>query len=310
MKINAEPTTEETIQMKTKYSTTLSAADAKSGDPAQNRSIRRQWSVLGLGGLLFTVLFALSPSPVKAECAQWDVSGDWRMKQNNGFTVRLSLSQDGKNITGTATHFQGGTHSARALSGNIEGEDFYVTIYWKSASGGPGPSGVYRGKVGSSGRLDGTTYDAAHPGSKATWFSSRAMTCADATAVEPTNPAPKPIEKSGKIPANPPPKPIKNSGKIPQTQSSAAAPTITARPILVTIPAGEFEGTVTLTWDGGPDHPDARPWFKESSQGEEVMVADQGKGTRRLPVERGKNYRFILKDSGQELARAVVISKQ
>lgn len=40
------------------------------------------------------------------------------------------------------------------------------------------------------------------------------------------------------------------------------------------------------------------------------MVADQAKGTRRLTVERGKNYQFLLIDAGQQLAKAVVISRQ
>jgi hypothetical protein len=168
-------------------------------------------------------------------------------------------------------------------------------------------NGVYQGKVGSQGRINGTTYDRQHPGSKATWFSASAMKCAEANAVKPTNPTPTPV-----TPPRPPP--IKSSGHMPakttpQTQSSAASPTISANPTVVPIPAGKSQGTVTLTWDGGPDHPYAEVWVKVGGEEEEKFIVEQGKGTRRATVERGKTYSFILTDSGQQLAKAVVLTK-
>jgi hypothetical protein len=92
--------------------------------------------------------------------------------------------------------------------------------------------------------------------------------------------------------------------------ASTGVPRISASPAVVAIPAGQSQGTVTLTWDGGPDHPYAEVWMKDSSQGDEKFLVEQGKGTRSVTVERGKNYQFILTDAGQQLARAAVISKR
>ena len=43
--------------------------------------------------------------------------------------------------------------------------------------------------------------------------------------------------------------------------------------------------------------------------GKEIRVADQGKGTRTVTVDRGKNYQFLLMETAEQLAKAVVISK-
>jgi len=186
---------------------------------------------------------------------------------------------------------------------------------WEKTSGG---AGVYRGTVNRLGVLHGTTYDKNNPSNTASWTSDKGggMACADVAAVPPSEPTPKILKGTGRKPTNPTPKSLgatggKPTSTTPQTPSSAAAsPTITAQPRVVTIPDGESRGTVTLTWDGGPDHPYAEVWVKEGSQGIETKVVEQGKGTRRVTVERGKNYQFILTDAGQQLAKAVVITKQ
>jgi hypothetical protein len=79
--------------------------------------------------------------------------------------------------------------------------------------------------------------------------------------------------------------------------------------MVVTIPDGDSRGPVTLTWDAGPDHPDAEVWMKDT-KGQEALVAKLGKGTRRVSVERGTNYQIILTDAGEQLARTAVISKR
>jgi len=310
--------------MKTKYNSTLSATDANGGDRTQKGPIRRKWSAPVLGGFLFTSIFALSAPSVEAQCEQWDVSGKWKIRQGS-FTLPVVLTQKGKTVSGSAAHRDAiitksdGTTGrfgelgdlAGSVNGTIEGDRFDVQINW--ARGGVG---IYRGTIGKNGVINGMTYDKNKPSSTATWRSSKVMKCADedsgnsteSAPEEPAAPTPKPIKNSGNKPTAPTPKPIKNSGSKPQTQSSVVAPTISAHPKILTIPEGESEGTVTVTWDGGPDHPDARPWLKEGTQGEEVMVADQGKGKRPITLERGKNYQFLLIDAGRQLAKAVVIS--
>jgi hypothetical protein len=304
--------------MKTKYNPTLLAAGAESGDQTQNYSIRGRWFAVGLGGFLLTSIFALSTPSMEAQCEQWDVSGKWKIRQGS-FTLPVVLTQKGKTVTGSALHRDATTIPESSeqgfgergdlegsVNGTVEGDKFDVQINW--ARGGVG---IYRGTIGKNGVIQGMTYDKNKPSSSATWRSSKVMKCAEEDAAEPTNPTPvrpPPLKSTGHMPTNPTPSrppPLKSTGHMPKIQS----PTISANPIAVTFPEGQSQGTTTLTWDGGPDHPDAQVWMKQGIEGEETLVAEQGKGTRRVTVERGKNYQFILKDSGQQLAKAVVISR-
>ncbi len=283
--------------MKTKHHSILSPPVIQSGDKAL---IRRRWFALALGGFLFTSIFAFSAPPVEAQCSQWNVGHGWRFKQGST-NVDLELDQNGTVITGKANHridvtpkdggpgIEGKANVRGTVDGTMKDDHFDVIIHWNNNT-----TGVYNGTIGPSGRIEGTGYNQATPSIKVNWYSETHMECADAAPVEPPTATP----------------PIKSSGKMPKTQSSTASPTISAHPTVVNIPDGQSEGTVTLTWDGGPDHPDAKVWMKEGSQGEEKRVAEDGKGTRRVTVERGKNYLFFLTDAGEQLAKAVVISRQ
>lgn len=219
-----------------------------------------------LCGCLLAAVLTLLPTSAQAQCKQWDVSGTWDLEQSNGYFVRLELSQKGTEVKGKASYgtvtegtkvlgvlMVGGDTVTHTLdvNGNIEGDDFYALI---------GRAGVYRAKVGSSGRLDGTTYDSSNPSSTANWFSGRAMKCAKAGPAKPfkitskitlppstPSPSPSPIKSSGKARvATPPPPPMKVPGIV---ASQVIFPT---QPI----------GFVVLTWDGGPDHPYAEVWCK------------------------------------------------
>jgi len=251
-------------------------------------------------GLLFAAILAFLPISAQAQCAQWDAGGDWEIQQSNGYTLYLHLTQSGKTITGKSTYgtTTGGTKFLGVLlaggdpsihtdnvSGNIEGDDFYALI---------GTAGVYRGKVGSSGRLDGNTYDQNNPSSQATWFSSRTMKCAP----PPAPPAPKPIRSSGKArpsqpaPPSPPPAPMKVPGIV---ASQAIFPT-PYTPV----------GFVILTWDAGPDHPNAQVWVKINGS-PKIPVLKQPKGGLQQNVQRGGTYEYLLTDkAGKTLASVVV----
>src|SRR4051812_17468796 len=138
--------------MNAKYHPIRSAPMVQSGNKTSNNIVARRCFTLALGGLLFASLLAFAPPHATAECTQWDVSGRWDIKQSNGFTVHLVLTQHGTRINGSGKTSTAGLHG---LHGNIIGDDFYLEITW-----GPDAQGVYRGKVGPSGRIDGTTYDA------------------------------------------------------------------------------------------------------------------------------------------------------
>jgi hypothetical protein len=255
-----------------------------------------------LCGLLFAAVVALAPILSNAQCAQWDAGGDWEIQQSNGYTLYLHLTQSGKTITGKSTYgtttggtkflgvqLAGGDPSIHTddVSGNIEGDDFYVLI---------GSAGVYRGKIGTSGRIDGTTYDQNNPSSQASWFSGRSMKCAP----PPAPPVPKPIRSSGHMPhsqpapPSPPPPPMKVPGIV---ASQAIFPT-PYTPV----------GFVILTWDAGVDHPNAQVWVKINGA-PKIPVLKQPKGGLQQTVERGRTYEYLLTDkAGKTLASVLVVA--
>ncbi len=304
--------------MKTKNNSPLSATEAQSGDHSQNNASRCQWPALTLGGFLFAFVFALSALSVKAECQQWNVGHKWRFRQGSKVvnektvttTVDMNLQQEGTVLTGTANlqdtypadgHVYVLWKVSGTVDGTVEGDQFAVKIEWNN-----GTTGVYEGTIGPSGKIEGKGWEIRSPRTKARWYSETRMGCADSTAVQPTAPAP---QTSGTVPTPAPVvRPVKSTGR---PKTSTAVPNIKANPVAVTIPAGQSHGRTTLTWDCGPDHPDAEVWMKESVGGDkEVLVVQQGKGTRSVTVELGKYYHFILKDAGQELAKAVVLTRQ
>jgi len=165
--------------MKTKHHIILSAPVTQSGDQTLSNSIRRKWFALSLGGFLFTSIFALSAPPVEAQCKQWNVGNAWAISQGKEY-INVNLSQSGKTVTGSAVpliRYEIGQTTAKngSLEGTVEGDNFNAQIYWTS-----GEIGVYQGKIGPSGRIEGTGYEKRSPSKKVIWFSNRAMKCADA----------------------------------------------------------------------------------------------------------------------------------
>ncbi len=259
-------------------------------------------------------IFTLSPSRAEAQCAQWDASGDWILHQDNGFSLYMHLQQNGMGVTGTALSTTGkynvwpipqdkGTKGS--VYGNVQDTDFTVQIHWEN-----GDIAVYRGnighdsKTGQAGKLGGYTYRAKDPSHKVHWDRNGAMQCAQTAPAPAPAPAapPRPIKHVGK-----PTKPAAPAGEV-IPPPSAGVPGITASPKTVTIPAGQSEGTTTLTWDGGADHAYAEVWVQVDN-GDEEFVVEKGKGTRSVRVERGKTYLYILTDSGQRLATVTVKTK-
>jgi hypothetical protein len=152
----------------------------------------------GLGGFLFAAICLLLPSPAEAQCPQWDVSGKWQLEQSDGLTVTVDLRQSGKTVTGTAVCYTtkaptglfaplkgDNPHTLRGpVTGNIAGDDFFAEITWSYKS-----IGVYRGKVGPQGRIEGTVYDKGASPKKMTWVSPNLMKCQEQISAS-TSPAP------------------------------------------------------------------------------------------------------------------------
>ncbi len=88
-----------------------------------------------------------------------------------------------------------------------------------------------------------------------------------------------------------------------------AASTITASPNPLTLSAGQSQGTTTVTWDGGIQHPYAEVWVKVDDNNE-TFVVESGKGKRDVTIELGKTYLFKLSDANELLASVTVTAKQ
>ncbi|MBV9215978.1 MAG: hypothetical protein JO053_07355 [Acidobacteria bacterium] len=103
-------------------------------------------------------------------------SGTWDLRQSNGFVVTMVLTQNGREITGTASYNAGrngiarGSVSGRAWRTNGGGgwqtnvDNFQVEIAWNGAVG------VYRATASwADGVLHGETYQKNNPGARASW---------------------------------------------------------------------------------------------------------------------------------------------
>ncbi len=175
----------------------------QSGDQTLNNTIPHRFA-LALGGLLFTSIFALSASPVEAQCQQWNVGHGWRLKQGPT-NVDLDLHQNATVITGTASFVmrvikeRDAIHLGRTfgsnqtvngdVDGTVKGNHFAVIIHWDNNT-----TGVYNGEIGDSGRIEGTGYEQRSRSVKVNWHSDTHMECADTAPAKTTAPAtpPKP----------------------------------------------------------------------------------------------------------------------
>ncbi len=261
--------------------------------------------------------FVLGPSFAKAQCAQWDASGRWDIKQPNVETpIELTIQQNGRVLTGIAK----GTfvrkvpfhsdidYNTGAVDGTIDGDSLSIQIYWsKSEMMGNGKIGVYTATVRPSGRLEGEAYEKSAPKVRYSWFSPGVLKCL------PPSPPPVaqgPPRSTGKAKTPVVVKPPKSTGKArPQTSAQEpakmAVPGIVASQVIYPQLYASM-GFVVLTWDAGPDHPYAEVWYKVNN-GDDTFLMELGKGSRQMPVERGKSYTYILTDSGKTLATVNVV---
>jgi hypothetical protein len=61
-------------------------------------------SIIAKGCLILAAVVTLVPSSADGQCAQWDASGIWPLRQSNGPFVTMKLRQNGKVLTGTASY--------------------------------------------------------------------------------------------------------------------------------------------------------------------------------------------------------------
>jgi len=129
-------------------------------------------------------------SAAEVECSKWDLNGEWKLVQTNATSPIFTLHQTPTGLQGRATYWyvhedeciivscgDGYFRVDASVDGTAKGDDFEVVAYWNN-----GTTGVYTGKIGAQGRMNGSTYDRQHPQVMAHWYSDRTATCLDGTA--------------------------------------------------------------------------------------------------------------------------------
>ena len=137
----------------------------------------------------------LPPPPVEAGCSGWNATGDFTFVQTNGYSPKFKLHQTGSDIHGTAEYigiYYGTAHVpvTASVDGYIQGDNFEVTAYWNNDT-----AGVYSGRIGGQGRIEGSTYDKRHPDAMARWHSEPTLSCGPPVAAPASGPAAKWKEK-------------------------------------------------------------------------------------------------------------------
>lgn len=175
----------------------------QSGDQTLNNPIRHNWFAAGLGALLFAALTALLPSPARAQCQHWNVSGLWELRVGDEKIVLVNVQQDWQGqsarLTGTAereltakgaqTSKLSGINSGR-LNGKLERTSFTLEVTY------PGFTDRYTGKINpNTGQMEGTEADGMRPH----WVSSKTFSCGGGTPSDKATTPQMPPRSSGKF---------------------------------------------------------------------------------------------------------------
>jgi hypothetical protein len=140
------------------------------------RKIRKQ-RCIWLAGLVLCFAFSMDVAAQRDDgTPAHNFGGTWSLRQSNGFVVTLVLTQNGRDISGTASYNAGrngiarGTVSGKAWRTNGSGgwpsnvDNFQIEIAWNGAVG------VYRGTASwAEGILNGQTYQKDKPSARANW---------------------------------------------------------------------------------------------------------------------------------------------
>lgn len=104
---------------------------------------------------------------------KWRVPIQWTVVQSDGWQIRFDVSQDGNTLVGKAYGAPGGVPDTMTgvLDGSVDGDQFYMTIYWPDNS-----IGKYLGTVSRQGNVEGTKLDEGNSSSVAQWFGEPGLT--------------------------------------------------------------------------------------------------------------------------------------
>ena len=88
--------------------------------------------------LCASLVIALAPYPVQANCTHWSMGGHWKLVQDDGIEVTMNLFQKGTNVSGTASFYAkvepyGGNGTVR---GTVDGNNFDLRVVWEAGNVG------------------------------------------------------------------------------------------------------------------------------------------------------------------------------
>jgi hypothetical protein len=261
-----------------------------------NASCRNLTSVLGV--IFFAVAMALLPISAHAQCSkQWDASGEWEIRQGRGGSTvtRLDLKQSGTEFSGKAYRDAGiGTKAMTGdVIGDADGDNFSLTIDW--VEGYNDQYVTYRAKVRATGHLNGETSIGPDKRNREIWFSDQSLTCGWSRGKSRGN-------LTGRLSANDTARPGQATGSLLKGPVMVASQAVFPTPYVPT-------GFVILTWDAGPDHPNADVWVKYNGSRDRILVMKQPKAGMQVAVQRGQTYSYFLMDGRIVLATATFVAQ-
>jgi hypothetical protein len=259
-------------------------------------SHRCQTAVLGV--FFFAAVMVLLPISAHGQCSKtWDASGEWEIRQGpvgRTTVIRLDLKQSGQALSGTAS--RDGVRTKGKVLGDADGDNFTLAIDgWDG-----GEYAIYRAKVPraapASGRLEGETYIGSEKRNRDTWYSDQPLTCGWSPGKSRGNLI------SPRLSANAPVQPGQATASLLKT------PNMVASQAFFPVPLNPV-GYVVLTWDAGPDHPNAEVWVRYNNSRDRVLLIKQPKGGQQIQVQRGQMYGYVLMDGRSVLATANVVAQ-
>jgi hypothetical protein len=151
------------------------------------------------------------------ECSKWDLNGQWRIVQTNATEPSFTLKMTETGLQGDATY--GYRHESECIlafcgddyyvvngsvDGIVKGDAIELTAYWNN-----GTTGSYTGRISTTGRIEGSTYDKQHPQVMAAWHAEPTAKCLVGTggtggigttsSALKTAPAPTPVKAMGRV---------------------------------------------------------------------------------------------------------------
>jgi len=89
-------------------------------------------------------------------------------------------------------------------------------------------------------------------------------------------------------------------------QASGSSFVTATRPVF---PPYQLTTSIVLTWDAGPEHPNAELWVSYNGSRDRVLFVKQAKGAQQVAVQKGLVYTYVLLDGRNILGTTTVVGQ-